>query len=124
METGTRSLRKAFKKGACRDWPWAIGSPYFYSLELIGRTSGPQVNFRVPRSGKRTEFCHLNMQVRLKPKPRQHMTYVSIPRQPTVRIDPFPEGLAPHPGQLALRQLARCRNGPLHPLLQGVLPVE
>src|SRR2546430_6957412 len=45
-------------------------------------------------------------------------------RQPTVRIDPFAEGLAPHPGQLPLAQLARRRNGPSHPLLQVVLPVE
>src|SRR3984893_7183948 len=124
METGTRSLRKAFKKGSCRDGPLAMGSPYFYSFELFGRTSGAQVNSGVPPSGKRTEFSHLNMRVALKPKPCQHMTYVSIPRQPTVRIDPFPEGLAPYPGQLPLCPLARRRNGPLHPLLQGVLPVE
>src|SRR6202047_42760 len=124
METGTRSLRKAFKKGSCRDWPLAMGSPYFYSFELFATTNGPQVHFRVRRSGTGTELCHLNMQVVVNPKPRQHMTYVSIPRQLTVRIDPFPEGLAPHPGQLPLRQLARRRNGPPHPLLQGVLPVE
>src|ERR1700704_2908630 len=132
METGTRSLRKAFKKGSCRDWPLAIGFSLFLQLRVVrqhNRTASelPCSAIRktnVPHQRRGTEFGHLNMRVTLKPKPGQLMTYVSIPRQLTVRIDPFPEGLAPHPGQLPLRQWARRRNGPPHPLLQGELPVE
>src|SRR6266853_3031057 len=71
-----------------------------------------------------TEFGDINMRVALKPKPGQLMTYVSIPRQATVRVDPCPEGFTPHPGQLPLGQLARRRNGPPYPFLQGALPLE
>src|SRR6266480_5784435 len=132
MDTGTRSLRSAFRKGSCRDWPLAIGFSLFLQLRVVRRDQRTanelpcsairQTNGPHQRRG--TELTYLNMWVRLKPESCQLMTYVSIPRQPSVRIDPLPAGLAPHPGQLPLRQLARRRNGPLHPLLQGVLPVE
>src|ERR1700716_4713082 len=130
METGTRSLRKAFKKGSCRDWPLAIGFSLFLQLRVVRqrkRTASelPCSAIRktnVPHQRRGTEFSHLNMRVRLKPKPRQHMTYVSIPRQLTVRIDPFPAGLSPPPGQLPLRTLARRSTGSSHPPPESALP--
>src|SRR5581483_7338138 len=35
MDTGTRSFRRAFKKGSCRDWPLAIGFSLLSVLVIV-----------------------------------------------------------------------------------------
>src|ERR1044071_303508 len=40
MDTGTRSLRRALRKGSCSDWPLAIGFSLF-SRFLIVRSAAP-----------------------------------------------------------------------------------
>src|ERR1700685_892973 len=113
METGTRSLRKAFKKGSWRDWPLAIGfSLFLQSASNCLTTQRTALSFRALRSKQAKQAPHqtrgsdvpnINMRIPSKPKLTQLADYVSIPRQlgpVRVRIDPGGLDFAPHPGEL------------------------
>src|SRR5687767_14827673 len=84
MDTGTRSLRKAFRKGSCSDWPLAIVFSLFSRLLVvfnddfdfgdllirfgidIARLRANQAS-NVPRNARLTER-HLNMAPTLSPR--------------------------------------------------------
>src|SRR6516162_3292764 len=113
METGTRSLRKAFKKGSWRDWPLAIGFSLFFSFELFAGTIGPPMQLpyysgpqaskqaNVPGQLARHRRLHLNTRSPSKPKLGQLPRYVSIPRHLRgVRVEPLRLLFAAHPGEL------------------------
>src|SRR5215469_14411462 len=132
METGTRSLRKAFKKGSWRDWPLAIGFSLFLQLRVVRRHKriAAQLPCKATHASKspstmvRNRHGDLNMRLPSKPKLGQLAADVSIPRQfIDVGVEPLPL-LCAHPGQLPLGKLARSRNGSSHRLLQPVLAVE
>src|ERR1700722_11832215 len=99
IDTGTRSLRKAFRKGSCRDWPLAIVFSLFFRFELLAKTElGPRTNapcsrdphkLLYPTKGRGTDSWHLNMQLPSKPKGGQPRACVSNPRQgfSALRVD-------------------------------------
>src|SRR5580704_9692230 len=113
MDTGTRSLRKAFKKGSWRDWPLAIGFSLFLRsasnclTTQQDRTELPcsaiQTSEISASPNARSDAPNLNMRIPSKPKLTQLADYVSIPRQlgpVRVRIDPGGLDFAAHPREL------------------------
>src|ERR1700722_6927451 len=101
IDTGTRSLRKAFRKGSCRDWPLAIVFSLFFRFELLDEAElGPRTNapcsrdphkllYPIKRRGP--DAAHLNMRFPSKPKGGQARAGVSNPRQGfgAQRVDQF-----------------------------------
>src|SRR5579862_3215186 len=128
METGTLSLRRAFRNGSWRDWPLAIGFSLFLQLGVIGqrkRTAAELPVFRDPKLSKASNQTHLNMQTPSKPKRGKFMNYVSIPRHfVRFRVESLSPLLGTHPGQLPLRQLTRRSHGSSHRLLQRATTLE
>src|SRR6185437_15251579 len=67
----------------------------------------------------------LNMRAESKTKLAQLMTPVAIPRQfVDFWIEPLRGGLGPHPGELALGELARGGDAPLHRLAEAAFALE
>src|SRR5579883_463095 len=131
METGTRSLRSAFRKGSWSDWPLAIGFSLFSRL-LIVREYGDASELPcarpasyVPRRREGPNGRNLNMLTESKTKLDQLATHVAIPRQLVdLRVEPSWGGLGPHPGELALGELARGGNATLDGLIEAVFSLE
>src|SRR5579862_9015949 len=131
MDTGTRSLRKALRKGSWSDWPLAIEFSLFsrllvvYGSRVASELPCARPASSVPRRPTGTKGSNLNMRAESKPKLRQLVTNVAIPRQLVgLRIEPARRGFGAHPGQLALGELARGGNAAVDRLIEAALALE
>src|SRR5215469_6779850 len=114
MDTGTRSLRNAFRKGSWSDWPLAIGFSLFSRLLIVrarvaSKRASPETSSKVCASrAEGSDGRNLNMRAESKTKLDQLVTHVAIPRQLVgFRIEPARRRFGAHPGELALGELAR-----------------
>src|SRR5579875_2392835 len=104
MDTGTRSLRNAFRKGSWSDWPLAIGFSLFSRLLIVrarveSKRASLETSSKVCASraeGERRQ--DLNMRTESKTKLAQLVTQVAIPRHLIgFRIQPARGRFGAHP---------------------------
>src|SRR5215469_6903149 len=131
MDTGTRSLRKAFRKGSWSDWPLAIGFSLFSRLLIVRekleckRASLGEIQQAMYPRWRRGPRCNLNMRAESKTKLQQLVAHVAIPRQlVAIRVEPARGCLGTHPGELALGELARGGNTLRDGIGEAVLTLE